>query len=109
MYADMDAIDERLLGAWTFQRREDRVTIQRDAAENGFELLVSENGRVRAFPFADFERLVIFQSDMEAFLVRTGWSLADFSPDRRRADRRTFPRVSTDRRRWWTDVPHPPG
>jgi hypothetical protein len=100
----MGAIEERLLGVWTFQRREDRFTIQRDAGESGFELLVSENGRARTFQFDDFERLVVFQCDMEAFLVRTGWSLADFTPDRRRADRRSFPRVTTDRRRWWTDV-----
>jgi hypothetical protein len=100
----MDAIERQLLGAWTFQRRDDRVTIRRDAADDGFELLVSDNGRLRTFRFPEFERLVVFQSDMEAFLVRTGWSLADFTPDRRRADRRAFPRVTTDRRRWWTDV-----
>lgn len=100
----MDAIERQLLGAWTFQRKEDRFTIQREAAENGFELLVSENGRVRTFRFDDFERLVVCQSDMETFLVRTGWSLADFTPDRRRADRRAFPRITSDRRRWWTDV-----
>jgi hypothetical protein len=104
----MDAIERQLLGAWTFQRRDDRFTIQRDASDDGgFELLVTDNGRVRTFRFGDFERLVIFQSDMEAFLVRTGWSLADFTPDRRRADRRSFPRVTNDRRRWWTDVWRP--
>jgi hypothetical protein len=42
---------------------------------------------------------------MEAFLVRTGWSLADFTPDRRGGDdRRDLPREDNDRRRWWTDV-----
>jgi hypothetical protein len=41
---------------------------------------------------------------MEQFLVRTGWSLVAFSPERRRyQDRRGFPRVNPDRRRWWTD------
>jgi hypothetical protein len=104
MYGDMDGIDDRLLGEWTFQRKDDRFTIHRRAGESGFELLVNDNGRERTYRFGEFDRLVICQSDMETFLVRTGWSLADFTPDRRRADRRRFPRVSPDRRRWWTDV-----
>ncbi len=96
-----------LLAVWTFQRRGDRVEIHRQRADDGsFQLLVIENGRARTFGFTDFDRLVTFQSDMEAFLVRTGWFLAAFSPDRRRGgDRRTFPRDAPDRRRWWTDVP----
>jgi hypothetical protein len=41
---------------------------------------------------------------MEHFLIKTGWSLEQFSPDRRTGqDRRGFPRVDVDRRRWWTD------
>jgi hypothetical protein len=96
-----------LLATWTFQRREDRITLTRERTQDGgFQLVVMENGRPRTFTFSDFDRLVAFQSDMESFLVRTGWSLADFSPDRRSGrDRRTFPRVDPDRRRWWTDVP----
>jgi len=41
---------------------------------------------------------------METFLLRTGWTFASFSPERRiPLDRRTFPRITSDRRRWWTD------
>jgi hypothetical protein len=96
-----------LLASWTFRRRDDLLTIERRRSEDGsFQLLVEENGRPRSFLFNDFERLVLFQSDMESFLVRTGWSLASFAPDRRRGtDRRQFPRTNPDRRRWWTDVP----
>lgn len=66
-------------------------------------LVVEENGVPRTYQFQDADRLVAFQSDMEAFLVRTGWSLLEFSPDRRTGnDRRRFPRVD-ERRRWWTD------
>lgn len=101
----MDAIDARLLvGEWTFQRKGDRFSIRRRAADDGFELLVTDSRGERVFRFDDFDRLVMCQSDMETFLVRTGWSLADFTPDRRRADRRQFPRITSDRRRWWTDV-----
>jgi len=56
-------------------------------------------------PFRDLEALVTFQMDMERVLLATNWLLEDFSPDRRRyADRRAFPRIENDRRRWWTDV-----
>jgi hypothetical protein len=100
----MSGLDQFVLGVWTFQRKDDRFTIQRHVSEEGFALLVSDNGGQRTLRFRDLERLVVCQSDMETFLVRTGWSLADFAPDRRVADRRTFPRVTPDRRRWWTDV-----
>lgn len=96
-----------LLASWMFRRRDDQLTIERQRTEDGtFQLVIIENGRPRSFVFTDFERLVLFQSDMESFLVRTGWSLAGFHPDRRTgADRRQFPRTNPDRRRWWTDVP----
>jgi hypothetical protein len=97
-------IPSELLAAWTFRRRDDRLTIQREVTDQGIQLLVSKNGQPRAFGFSSLDRLVAFQCDMEAFLVQTGWSLAEFTPDRRRgADRRGFPRIALDRRRWWTD------
>jgi hypothetical protein len=98
------------LATWTFQRRNDRLTIQREHVEQdgACRLVVVENDRPRTFSFPDFDRLVTFQCDMESFLVRTGWSLAAFSPDRRTGrDRRIFPRIEPDRRRWWTDVFNP--
>lgn len=96
-----------VLATWTFQRRDERLTIQRVRTDTDeFHLEVLENGRPRTFTFSDLDRLVVFQSDMEAFLVRTGWSLKAFAPDRRMGrDRRGFPRIHSDRRRWWTDVP----
>ncbi len=93
--------------ATTFGRRGDRLTIQRERVQEGeYLLVVIESGRHRSFAFSDFDRLVRFQTDMEEFLVRTGWGLVAFAPDRRSGeDRRSFPRVDVDRRRWWTDVP----
>jgi hypothetical protein len=41
---------------------------------------------------------------MEAFLLKSGWSFVEFSPERRRgSERRRLPRLLGDRRRWWTD------
>lgn len=92
--------------AWTFGRRVDRVRLRREPTEEGFLLIVEESGAPRTYAFRDLESLVTFQNDMEAFLVRTGWSLLEFSPDRRTGgDRRGFPRIE-ERRRWWTDGLH---
>jgi len=90
-------------GAWTFRRRSEQLLLRREETPTGVNLLVIENGTCRSFSFTDLDRLVAFQSDMEAFLVRTGWTFSAFAPDRRRGrDRRQMPRM-TERRRWWTD------
>jgi hypothetical protein len=94
-----------VLAEWTFRRRDDRLSLRREQTDQGFQLVITESGHPRTFTFRDVERLVVFQHDMEDFLVRTGWSLADFTPDRRTGDdRRGLPRDGNDRRRWWTDV-----
>jgi hypothetical protein len=97
--------ESRLIGAWTFRRRSQRLTVQQQRHEGGgFLLLVVEDGQPRSYTFSDFQRLVAFQSDMEAFLIRTGWLLDAFTPERRGGrDRRRMPRTEIDRRRWWTD------
>lgn len=88
---------------WTFRRRGDRLLLRREETPSGVHLVVTENGTSRSFAFSSLSRLVAFQSDMEAFLVRTGWTFIAFAPERRRGrDRRRMPRM-TERRRWWTD------
>ena len=88
---------------WTFRRRSEQLQLRREETANGVNLIVTENGTPRSFAFTDLDRLIAFQSDMEAFLVRTGWSFVAFAPDRRTGrDRRQMPRL-TERRRWWTD------
>jgi hypothetical protein len=90
-------------GVWTFRRRSERLLLQREETPTGVNLVVIENGTCRSFAFNNLDRLVAFQADMEAFLVRTGWTFSAFSPDRRMGrDRRQMPRM-TERRRWWTD------
>ncbi len=95
-----------LLASWTFRRGLQSLTMQREAVPGGeFRLVVIENGRLREYKFASLQRLVPFQSAMEAWLLDGGWSLAEFAPDRRQGgDRRGLTRDTVDRRRWWTTV-----
>jgi len=90
---------------WTFGRGEERLRLHRHIENEGHTLVITHEAGSHAIPFSDYDALVTFQTDMEDVLLRTGWSLATFSPDRRRYDdRRSFPRIENDRRRWWTDV-----
>jgi len=88
---------------WVFVRGDTRLELSREETPTGVNLIVSGEGLPRAFAFGNVERLVRFQSDMEALLLRTGWTFSRFAPDRRsNRDRRAFPRL-LERRRWWTD------
>jgi hypothetical protein len=89
---------------WTFARHEERLSLQHEPSADGVRLKVTVNHAPRLYGFSDLSCLTIFQHDMEALLVRTGWSLVDFSPERRRAanDNRLDP-WPDERRRWWTD------
>jgi hypothetical protein len=88
---------------WTFGKEKERITLGR-GSESCELVVVRRRDRVSEYRFADVSTLRIFQSDMEAFLRRTGWTLLKYSPERRRrdVDRRRFPRLQ-ERRRWWTD------
>jgi hypothetical protein len=45
--------------------------------DDGVALVAIESGRRRTFIFSHTAQLARFQSDMEGFLQRTGWSPAD--------------------------------
>ena len=91
-------------GVWTFRKDKTSLTLERRDRGEGLVLVVHQPEGVREIPFDDLEALERFQSTMETFLLRTGWTFASFSPERRTPlDRRTFPRITSDRRRWWTD------
>jgi len=90
--------------AWTFRRGDERLSLERREFDGQFELAVNGSGGPRVYGFRDSAELDRFQQDMETFLLKTGWAFERFSPDRRGGtDRRTFPRIDVDRRRWWTD------
>jgi hypothetical protein len=89
---------------WRFSRAEQELALSRSDAANGVRLVIADDRGPRSYLFPDLPALARFQSDLEQFLLRTGWTFVAFSPDRRTGrDRRTWPRRANDRRRWWTD------
>ena len=91
---------------WLFERSGQTLELRRVQAPDGvtLEILVDAGSRARSYFFSELDTLVRFQSDMEQFLLKTGWSFVRFSPDRRTGtERRKWPRFDNDRRRWWTD------
>ena len=97
-----------MLPTWTFDRQGEQLVVQRDARDGeSCALIVTRGDESRTIEFAELPALVRFQSDMDTFLLRTGWLLLTYAPDRRRRDRRRFPRATNDRRRWWTDGVEP--
>ena len=96
---------------WLFGRDDQKVKIERvGEKDDDLTLVITANDDPpRRYAFSDLVALMRFQADMEEFLVTTGWSLLEFSPERRGLrDRRTFPRIN-ERRRWWTDALHRAG
>jgi hypothetical protein len=80
------------------------LRLERRVQDDEIVLVVRQPEGAREFPFETLEALEGFQNAMETFLLRIGWTFASFSPERRTPlDRRTFPRITSDRRRWWTD------
>jgi len=93
---------------WTFSRGEETLELRRRKSTDGFLLVIRESTGERSYFFPEIAALMPFQSDMETFLLNTGWSFVHFSPERRAGrDRRQWPRL-TERRRWWTDGRHEP-
>jgi hypothetical protein len=90
---------------WTFQRGVERLIVERRTDDERHSLVVTRDSGAHAISFNAIAALETFQADMERVLLSTGWLLATFAPDRRQyRDRRTFPRIDDDRRRWWTDA-----
>jgi len=63
----------------TFSRRGATLTLMRERTADGVSLVAVESGRRRTFLFSHLAQLAQFQSDMEGFLERTGWSPVDAS------------------------------
>ena len=87
---------------WTFGRGKERIQIGRSPDTCDLVVMTSPT-QPRRYSFNDWPTLNAFQADMEAFLLKTGWTLIQYWPERRGGrDRRGFPRLE-ERRRWWTD------
>lgn len=87
---------------WTFAKEKQRISFGRQPGSNVL-VVVRGRGDVCEYRFPDAGALRVFQTDMEGFLRKTGWSLLKYHPERRLRDRdrRRFPRLQ-ERRRWWT-------
>ena len=84
---------------WTFIRGNERIRIGRSSDSCDLVVMTSPNEPKR-YSFKDWQSLNSFQADLEALLMKTGWRLLEYSPERRRKqDRRGFPRLQ-ERRRW---------
>ena len=91
------------VATWMFVRGAECLEVTQCQLEAGPQLVVAHNGTPRSYAFDSVSSLARFQTDMETFLLNTGWRFRQFLPERRRGrDRRGFPRVE-ERRRWWTD------
>jgi hypothetical protein len=97
------------LQVWTFERAAERLIVRRRTAPDAYALEIeSSDGVPRVHRFEEEDQFLAFQNDLQYMLVHSGWTLMEFEPDRRRGrDRRGFPRVRNDRRRWWTDGAQP--
>jgi len=89
---------------WTFGKGKERISLGR-RPDSCVLIVVRGRDQVHEYRFADLARLRVFQTDMEGFLRKTGWTLLSYSPERRRRDRdrRRLPRLE-ERRRWWFDA-----
>jgi len=96
---------------WTFEREAERLIVRRraDSDSDSFAVEIeSSDGVPRVHCFSEESKFLEFQNDLQYMLVHSGWTLLEFAPDRRKGrDRRGFPRVRNDRRRWWTDGAQP--
>jgi hypothetical protein len=70
---------------WTFARRGETLTISRQHTAEGLLLVVTDNGVAQSYFFNHIAPLTTFQVEMEAALIRNGWTFIDFSPERRGA------------------------
>ncbi|MEO5741724.1 MAG: hypothetical protein ABIS29_14135 [Vicinamibacterales bacterium] len=89
---------------WTFGKDKERISVGR-RPDSSVLVMVRAQDEMHEYHFTDVSSLRVFQADMQAFLLKTGWTLLEFSPERRirDRDRRRFPRLE-ERRRWWTDT-----
>jgi len=83
---------------WTFARGIERLHVRR-ASERELEM-ASLDG-VERFEFTTIDDLVAFHVRLEEHLRAQGWTLVEFSPERRsgESDRRRVRRPARDRRK----------
>jgi hypothetical protein len=94
----LNGADDQRPPTWVFAR--DTTTIRVLRLPEGRLQIESSEGQTREFSFPDLDELTAFHLGFEQHLVATGWSLVEFSPERRSGrDRRAQSRGGRDRRR----------
>ena len=68
---------------WTFTRRGEILTVRRQRTPDGLLLVVDDSGTTRSYFFDDITPLTRFQVELEASLLRNGWSFVAFSAEQR--------------------------
>src|SRR5258706_16313396 len=68
---------------WTFARPGECLTISRQRTAEGLLLVVTDSGLPRSYFFNHIAPLTTFQAEMEAALIRNGWSFIAVEPERR--------------------------
>ena len=84
---------------WAFVQGQRRLELRRMIEATSTQLeVVGPEGDVRTFTFDSHAALVAFHAGFEQALARSGWTFAEFQPERRTgSDRRAMPRHN-DRR-----------
>ena len=88
---------------WIFERDGQKVIVQRwRRPDRIWELtLIWTTGEIETEGYADVDTLVEEHVKLEQELMRSGWTLVEFRPERREYDRRLMRRPSgIDRRRF---------
>jgi hypothetical protein len=89
---------------WIFQRDGQMVVVQRwQRPDRIWELtLIWTTGEVETEGYIDLDVLVAEHVKLERELMRSGWKLVEFRPERRKYDRRKIRRLRSgiDRRRF---------
>jgi hypothetical protein len=86
---------------WTFGKDKERISFGRWSNSCAL-VVVRARDELCEYRFANVSALRVFQMDMEAFLIKTGWTQLRYFPERRGRDRdrRRSPRHA-ERRKWW--------
>jgi hypothetical protein len=90
----------RLETVWTFARGNERLQLRHANTDQGL-LLIEQHDDLpeRSYFFQDVNPLVLFEHELIARLQQTGWTLVEFSPERRTgAERRQTGRAGHERR-----------
>ena len=82
---------QNMLPTWSFQRGVEQLKLHCRESRRGVTLVVSGDGDLRSYSFRDYAALVKFESEMEEFLLETGWTPTELTIEQRPVRDRTLP------------------